>query len=101
MRTKLILFLPLLWILIGCSDSDSATLNISNSTFNDISASGETLKIEITCDASWTATSNKQWCIFNNSKGEGNGELIISVNANLESTPRSAIITIISHKISK
>ena len=40
MRTKLILFLPLLWILIGCSDSDSATLNISNSTFNDISASG-------------------------------------------------------------
>lgn len=54
MRTKLILFLPLLWILIGCSDSDSATLNISNSTFNDISASGETLKIEITCDASWT-----------------------------------------------
>lgn len=101
MRTKLILFLPLLWILIGCSDSDSATLNISNSTFNDISASGETLKIEITCDASWTATSNKQWCIFNNSKGEGNGELIISVNANLESTPRSTIITIISHKISK
>ena len=28
MKTKLIFLLPLLWILIGCDDSDSATLHI-------------------------------------------------------------------------
>lgn len=41
MKTKLIFLLSLLWILIGCDDSDSATLNISESKFDNISASGE------------------------------------------------------------
>jgi len=45
MKTKLIFLLPLLWILIGCDDSDSATLNISESKFDNISASGESLTI--------------------------------------------------------
>lgn len=63
MKTKLIFLLPLLWILIGCDDSDSATLNISESKFDNISASGESLTIDITCSSSWTVTSNKQWCI--------------------------------------
>lgn len=45
MKTKLIFFLPLLWILIGCDDSDSATLNISESKFDNISASSESLTI--------------------------------------------------------
>ena len=101
MKTRLILLLPLLWVLIGCSDSDTATLNISNSKFDDVSASGETLTVDINCDASWTVTSNKQWCIPNKQKGENDGELVLSVNANLESDPRSATITIISHKVSK
>ncbi|WP_291591937.1 zinc-dependent metalloproteinase lipoprotein [Bacteroides sp.] len=101
MKTRLIFLLPLLWVLIGCSDSDTATLNISNSKFDDVSASGETLTVDINCDASWTVTSNKQWCIPNKQKGENDGELVLSVNANLESAPRSATITIISHKVSK
>ena len=63
MKTKLIFLLSLLWILIGCDDSDSATLNISESKFDNISASGESLTIDITCSSSWTVTSNKQWCI--------------------------------------
>ena len=101
MKTRLIFLLPLLWVLIGCSDSDTATLNISNSKFDDVSASGETLTVDINCDASWTVTSNKQWCIPNKQKGENDGELVLSVNANLESDPRNATITIISHKVSK
>ena len=52
MKTRLIFLLPLLWILIGCDDSDSATLNISESKFNNISASGESLTIDITCSSS-------------------------------------------------
>ena len=70
MKTKLIFLLPLLWILIGCDDSDSATCN-------------------------------KQWCIPNTQKGENDGKLILSINANLESNSRTATVTIISHKVSK
>ena len=55
MKTKLIFLLPLLWILIGCDDSDSATLHISESKFDNISASGESLTIDITCSSSWTS----------------------------------------------
>ena len=101
MKTKLIFLLPLLWILIGCDDSDSATLNISESKFDNISASGESLTIDITCSSSWTVTSNKQWCIPNTQKGENDGKLILSINANLESKSRTATVTIISHKVSK
>lgn len=101
MKTRLIFLLPLLWILIGCDDSDSATLNISESKFDNISASGESLTIDITCSSSWTVTSNKQWCIPNTQKGENDGKLILTINANLESSSRTATVTIISHKVSK
>ena len=101
MKTRLIFLLPLLWIVIGCYDSDSATLNISESKFDIISASGESLTIDITCSSSWTVTSNKQWCIPNTQKGENDGKLILTINANLESSSRTATVTIISHKVSK
>lgn len=101
MKTRLIFLLPLVWILIGCDDSDSATLNISESKFDNISASGESLTIDITCSSSWTVTSNKQWCIPNTQKGENDGKLILTINANLESSSRTATVTIISHKVSK
>ena len=101
MKTRLIFLLPLLWILIGCDDSDSATLNISESKFDNISASGESLTIDITYSSSWTVTSNKQWCIPNTQKGENDGKLILTINANLESSSRTATVTIISHKVSK
>lgn len=101
MKTRLIFLLPLLWILIGCDDSDSATLNISESKFDNISTSGESLTIDITCSSSWTVTSNKQWCIPNTQKGENDGKLILTINANLESSSRTATVTIISHKVSK
>lgn len=101
MKTRLIFLLPLLWILIGCDDSDSATLNISESKFDNISASGESLTIDITCSSSWTVTSNKQWCIPNTQKGENDGKLILTINANLESSSIPATVTIISHKVSK
>ena len=101
MKTRLIFLLPLLWVLIGCDDSDSATLNISESKFDNISASGESLTIDITCSSSWTVTSNKQWCIPSTQKGKNDGKLILTINANLESSPRTATVTIISHKVSK
>ena len=46
MKTRLIFLLPLLWMLIGCSDSnsDSATLEISQSTFDNINSEGSIIK---------------------------------------------------------
>ena len=46
MKTRLIFLLPLLWMLIGCSDSnsDSATLEISQSTFDNINSEGKYYK---------------------------------------------------------
>lgn len=51
MKTRLIFLLPLLFFLISCGDSDSETakLELSQSTFDDVSANGETLKIDVTC----------------------------------------------------
>ena len=59
------------------------------------------MTIDITCSSSWTVTSNKQWCIPNTQKGENDGKLILTINANLESSSRTATVTIISHKVSK
>lgn len=101
MKTRFILLISLLWTLIGCSDSDTATLSVSKSKFENVSASGETLSVDISCDASWTVTSNKQWCIPSTQKGENDGELILSIHPNLESASRTATVTIISHKASK
>lgn len=101
MKTRLIILLPFLWLLTGCSETDSATLSLSKSKFDDVSANGESLSIDVTCDASWSVASSKQWCIPNIHKGENDGRLVLSINANLEASSRSATVTVISHKISK
>lgn len=102
MKTRLILLLPFLFLFAtSCEDSDSATLEVSKSTFEDISASGETLTIDITCSSSWTVVSNKQWCIPDKNKGENDEKLTLSININPESSSRTATVTIISNKVSK
>mgnify|MGYP005898864305 CR=1 FL=1 len=103
MKTRLIFLLPLLFFLISCGDSDSETakLELSQSTFDDVSANGETLKIDVTCNSSWSVSSNKQWCVPNKKNGENDGELTLSITASLDSNPRSATVTIISNKVTK
>ena len=63
MKTRLIFLLPLLFFLISCGDSDSETakLELSQSTFDDVSANGETLKIDVTCNSTWQTSSNQSW----------------------------------------
>ena len=67
MKTRLIFLLPLLWMLIGCSDSnsDSATLEISQSTFDNINSEGSIIKVSVTCNSTWRTISNQSWCIPN------------------------------------
>ena len=97
MKTRLIFLLPLLWILIGCSDSnsDSATLEISQSTFDDVSPEGATIKVSITCSSTWRTSSNQNWCIPNLQNGNNDGELVLTIHANNTSEERNATVTFI------
>ena len=95
MKTRLIFLLPLLWMLIGCSDSnsDSATLEISQSTFDNINSEGSIIKVSVTCNSTWRTISNQSWCIPNLQNGSNDGELVLTIHANTTSKERSATLT--------
>lgn len=103
MKTRLIFLVSLLFFLISCGDFDSETakLELSQSTFDDVSANGETLKIDITCNSTWQASSNQSWCIPNKQNANNDGELILTIHANNTSKERYATVTIISKKVTK
>ena len=103
MKTRLIFLLPLLWMLIGCSDSnsDSATLEISQSTFDNINSEGSIIKVSVTCNSTWRTISNQSWCIPNLQNGSNDGELVLTIHANTTSKERSATVTIIAKKTNK
>ena len=101
MKTRLIFLLPLLWMLIGCSDSnsDSATLEISQSTFDNINSEGSIIKVSVTCNSTWRTISNQSWCIPNLQNGSNDGELVLTIHANTTSKERSATVTIYNPQI--
>lgn len=103
MKTRLFFLLSLIFSLISCDDSDSetATLDLSQSTFDNVSANGESLRINITCNSTWKASSNQTWCIPNILTANNNGELILTIHANNTSKARTATVTIISKKVTK
>lgn len=97
MKTRLIFLLPLLWVLIGCSDSDSsgtATLKVSETAFKNISADGETLTINIQSNNNWNISSNNSWCTTDIASGENNGKIRIEVNKNSDAYARAATVTV-------
>ena len=103
MKTKLIFLLPLLLLFINCTDSDtdSSSLKLSESTFKNVDGNGETLRINIESNSAWKVSSDQQWCIPFQEKGDSDGELVLSVVANLDGSSRDATVTIMSSKTSK
>lgn len=103
MKTRFIFLLPLLWILIGCSDSgtETATLSISPSTFDTVDSEGSTLRIAITCNSTWRISSNRNWCIPNRQSGSSDEELVLTIHPNTTAKERSTTVTIIADKASK
>ena len=96
--------LALLLLCFGCEDSnkDSLLLEVSQSSFNAISSDGETVEVEITCNGSWTASSNsKKWCSVTPQTGLENQKLTIYIEGNLEKTARTAVVTVTSQGINK
>lgn len=78
----------ILLVLIGfssCEDSTSdATLELSQSTFENISSDGATLTVNITSSDSWTAASSSTACNLVPNQGTSNQSLSIVVEANLD-----------------
>lgn len=98
MKTRLIFLLPLLWVLIGCSDSNSdsntATLKVSETSFKNISANGETLTLDIKSNHNWNISSNNPWCTTDITSGENNGKIRIEVNKNDDAYARASTVTV-------
>lgn len=98
MKTRLIFLLPLLWVLIGCSDSnsdsDTTTLKVSETSFKSISADGETLTLDIKSNHNWNISSNNPWCTTDIASGENNGRIRIEVNKNDEAYARASTVTV-------
>lgn len=103
MKTRLIFLLPFLWVLMSCSDSDSdvATLEISQTTFNDITSEEATIKVSITCSSTWRVSSNQSWCVPNEQSGSNDGELVLTIHANTTSKERNATVTVMAKKTNK
>ncbi|MCD8181970.1 MAG: zinc-dependent metalloproteinase lipoprotein [Bacteroides sp.] len=97
------ILLAALVLLFGCEDSkESSSLEVSQSSFNAVGSAGETLKVDITCDDTWTASSNEEsWCTVAPQSGKESQTITIQVMPNYEETARTAIVTVGSNGIKK
>lgn len=100
------LLLVSIWILLfaGCKDSDTEDnlkLELSESSFENISSEGTTLTVEISSSNTWVAESSSTWCKLVPDQGASNQPLKIVVNANLNTTARDASIVVTSAGIKK
>lgn len=104
MKRKLLFLASILsFVLFSCEDDSKVdTLELSASSLNDISSEGGTLKVDITCTGTWTASSNaKSWCTVTPQTGVESQTIAIQVAVNLEQTARTAKVTVTSGEISK
>ena len=88
----------ILLVLIGfssCEDSTSdATLELAQSTFENISSDGATLTVNITSSDSWTAASSSTACNLVPNQGTSNQSLSIVVEANLDEAPKNMTVVV-------
>lgn len=105
MNTKyFFLVLVTLFTLVSCEDSDkdsSTRLELSQSSFSNISSNGETVDINVTCNGTWTASTTAAWCTITPHKGNGSQKISLLFLPNLEKTARTATITVSTKGISQ
>lgn len=94
MKAKLI-FLPiLLLLLVACEDNKtSPKLELSQTTFSDVSYDEGDLSVNVVANEAWTASSSAAWCTLSATSGTGDAKLTLSVTGNINTT-RTATITI-------
>lgn len=99
----MVLVSALILLFTNCKDSDTdpTELILSESSFSNISSSGEEFDIDISCTNAWTVSNPTSWCNVTPEKGTGNQKISLSVGANLETTSRTTTITISSGRTKK
>ena len=102
----LILLTTILFFVSGCGKDEvdpvnTAILEVSDSSFDSISEKGSKQIVHITCDTTWTATSNTTWCTPNPATGTNNQTISITIDENKTYTARTATVTITSEKAQK
>jgi uncharacterized protein (TIGR02145 family) len=88
--------------LVGCGDAEQpeapateATLLVDKTSIAAAIAEGS-YTIAVTSDSAWTAAVSATWCTLSPSSGSGSDTVTVSVAENLDTAPRSALITLTS-----
>ena len=103
MKVKYLFISILAFLFAGCQDSktENSGLELSESTFENVSSNGATLTVEITSSDSWVAASSAAWCSLIPEEGAGSQSANIAVGANLNTSERTATIAVTSRGMKK
>lgn len=104
MRTNILLLLSILTFLFSsCEDTNpnSTQLELSDDTFTNVNSNGSSLTLTVSSNASWTVSSDVQWCTPGTLNGAGNQELTLTIGANLNLSARTATVTVAASGIKK
>jgi hypothetical protein len=71
-----------------------ATLEVSSTTVSIAKEEKSLATVEVTSNATWSASSNQTWLTINPASGTGNGKLTFTATANPTTTERTAIVTV-------
>ena len=100
MKTKLSFLLVSIALLIGCQVSEPVFLTLTETSFDKVSASGNTLTVKVKSNDSWVVSSNNpEWCKPDKSSGSNNEDLNITISKNTTLYQRAATITIETNNI--
>lgn len=98
------LVLATLFTLVSCEDSDEDSptrLELSQSSFSNISSKGDTVEVNVTCNSTWTTSTTAPWCTVTPHKGNGNQKISLHLLPNLEETARTVTVTVSAQDISQ
>lgn len=104
MRTNILLLLSILTFLFSsCEDTNpnSTQLELSDDTFTNVNSNGSSLTLTVSSNASWTVSSDVQWCTPGTLNGAGNQELTLTIGANLNLSARTATVTVAASGLKK
>ena len=96
MKLKVILFSLFVFCLVGCetTTTDSGDLELTTDVSSNISSNGTELELDITSSGDWMIQSDAIWCTPVPSEGNGNCTIKLLIGANINSSERSASVTL-------
>lgn len=99
MKTKLLTFILLLFVVMGCKKNDEDAPKIDSKSLTETSqfnftANEDAQLLLINTKLDWRITSSANWIRFTAASGKGNSGILVGASTN-SSLPRKAIITLV------